>query len=438
MKKIIIVLVLVMLNGVSFADTGLVDVTNELGTFRIDTYNNNKVWKKVGNAYIEVQSMYDVKKAAAGSGAVAEAVAVVEAKSADGLMKTAGKTAVRWAPSIAKMGIAMLAVEGVLYGGGKLLDYIAGETVGKPWNEILARDPSFENGEYLYKMIPGDMIVPPCPNDGNDWWVGMYGTQASATEACQGFTDPGFYNAYCSIKLKCGIYVSMKTMQYRPPYSGFVDVYFGVVPDYQPPPMPVRATEGDINNAVGNSEGTEFDENSVDVFNRLTDALNDVNDSLRQVNNWVKLNGVIHAGMSTETTNKITNVVNNNGDETNYYTTSINNSEVTPAVPIGPYTGGNVIGLAPYETPTVGNFTGLFTGFLNTMRNTPLFSLPGLLSSSVPSGGECTYQVNMSQRFGGVHTVSICNWATGLSYMKAVLLCISSILAVMIISKGGA
>jgi hypothetical protein len=105
--------------------------------------------------------------------------------------------------------------------------------------------------------------------------------------------------------------------------------------------------------------------------------------------------------------------------------------------PLTAYSGGNTIGLVPYALPDVGDFAGLFSGFLAAMRKTPLFSLPGLLSSSVPSGGSCYFEVNMSERFGGTHTVSICNWSTGLSCMKAVLLCIASIFAVGIITKGG-
>lgn len=102
-----------------------------------------------------------------------------------------------------------------------------------------------------------------------------------------------------------------------------------------------------------------------------------------------------------------------------------------------PYTGGAALTMGAAAVPEVGDFAGLFSNFLSTMQGTPLFSLPGLLSASVPSGGSCSMTVNMSARFGGVHTVSICNWDTGLSYLKAVLLCIASIFAVGIVAKGG-
>lgn len=92
---------------------------------------------------------------------------------------------------------------------------------------------------------------------------------------------------------------------------------------------------------------------------------------------------------------------------------------------------------AAYAVPTVGNFSLLFSNFLATMRATPLFSLPGLLASSVPSGGDCTMSIDLSSRFGGSKEFSMCNWETGLSAMKAVLLCIASILAVGIVVKGG-
>jgi hypothetical protein len=107
-----------------------------------------------------------------------------------------------------------------------------------------------------------------------------------------------------------------------------------------------------------------------------------------------------------------------------------------PVVPaLGGYAGEAVP--AAWHTPAVGNFSTLFSNFLLAMKSTPLFSLPGLLSSSVPSGGECTMSINMGTRFGGTHDFSICNWATGLSAMKAALLCMASIFAVGIVVKGG-
>ena len=109
----------------------------------------------------------------------------------------------------------------------------------------------------------------------------------------------------------------------------------------------------------------------------------------------------------------------------------------TPDVSAPPYTGGSALTMGAAAIPDVGDFAGLFSSFLTTMQGTPLFSLPGLLSSSVPSGGSCSMSVDMSERFGGSQTVSICNWDTGLSYLKAVLLCIASIFAVGIVAKGG-
>lgn len=103
--------------------------------------------------------------------------------------------------------------------------------------------------------------------------------------------------------------------------------------------------------------------------------------------------------------------------------------------PVGAYTGE--FAATAWAAPTVGDFAGLFSSFLNDMRNTPLFSLPGLLSASVPSGGSCEMSVNMSERFGGSKTISICNWETGLSGVKAALLCVASIFAIGIVTKGG-
>lgn len=102
---------------------------------------------------------------------------------------------------------------------------------------------------------------------------------------------------------------------------------------------------------------------------------------------------------------------------------------------LGAYTGAFTANA--WSKPVVGNFSNLFSNFLTNMKSTPLFSLPGLLSDSVPSGGSCEMSVNLSERFGGSKSISICNWETGLSGMKAVLLCIASIFAVGIVTKGG-
>lgn len=115
--------------------------------------------------------------------------------------------------------------------------------------------------------------------------------------------------------------------------------------------------------------------------------------------------------------------------------TAVKDAIETVLPPIGAYVPPGA--LAPWAKPEVGDFAGLFSRFLDDMRNTPLFSLPGLLSSAVPAGGDCEYSINLSDRFGGAKTFSMCNWSTGLSAVKAALLCVVSILAVGIVTKGG-
>lgn len=115
--------------------------------------------------------------------------------------------------------------------------------------------------------------------------------------------------------------------------------------------------------------------------------------------------------------------------------TAVKDAIETVLPPIGAYVPPGA--LAPWAKPEVGDFAGLFSIFLDDMRNTPLFSLPGLLSSAVPAGGDCEYSINLSDRFGGAKTFSMCNWSTGLSAVKAALLCVVSILAVGIVTKGG-
>jgi len=222
--------------------------------------------------------------------------------------------------------------------------------------------------------------------------------------------------------------------------------------------------ENDLNNPNAPGHQAAVDA-LIETLNRVNKALLDLTDTLNHqkptINNVIdELNQSIpntaadaakqdieifeNTGATTQTTydnvynNPTTNNTTNNSTVNNYNTTNNTTNNNAPTIdPLTSYTGGNTIGLTAYQKPTVDNFPELFTNFLYAMKDTPLFSLPGLLSSSIPSGGSCSYQVNMSERFGGVHTVSICGWATGLSYMKAVLLCMASIFAVGIIVKGG-
>lgn len=82
--------------------------------------------------------------------------------------------------------------------------------------------------------------------------------------------------------------------------------------------------------------------------------------------------------------------------------------------------------------PVFDDFQDLFQTFINAMKNTTLFSLPGRFYNNIPTSNVCEMQINCGQFFG-THTVSFCNWSGILAGFKAVILVIFSYLAVRVI-----
>jgi hypothetical protein len=118
-------------------------------------------------------------------------------------------------------------------------------------------------------------------------------------------------------------------------------------------------------------------------------------------------------------------VVNETGSQTQPTTQQQTNINVSGG-PYSPQRAGS-----DYE-PEFDDFKTLFENFINAMKNTSLFSLPGRLYNNIPNSGVCEMQVNCGQYFG-THTVSFCNWSGMLTGFKAVILVIFSYLAIRVI-----
>ena len=79
------------------------------------------------------------------------------------------------------------------------------------------------------------------------------------------------------------------------------------------------------------------------------------------------------------------------------------------------------------------NFSDLISGFMDGLKSTSMFNLPGLLTQDLPESDECEMVIDLGETFGGEHTVSFCNWADSLGVIKGVLLLGFSFLAVRIV-----
>jgi len=202
-----------------------------------------------------------------------------------------------------------------------------------------------------------------------------------------------------------------------------------------------------------NAESTEANEALTDALNRTNKALEDLNDTLRKTSSWPSIQGALDGAITPETKSSLddkladpnalgtyatqtTTTTTNNSTTYNTTTNNYYENDGTFA-PLSPYSQGTQTTKSAFEQPEVGDFSQLMTDFIETMQETDLFSLPGLMTDSIPSGGDCELTINLGQHFGGTKTVSFCEWATALSYIKAVLLCLASVVAVGIVCKGG-
>lgn len=97
-----------------------------------------------------------------------------------------------------------------------------------------------------------------------------------------------------------------------------------------------------------------------------------------------------------------------------------------------------VAGVAPaaYGDDTVRNFDDRFRSFIDTMKTSSLFSMPGQLLGNIPAGGQSTFDVDMG-RFGHT-TFDLASYGQSINVIKTLILIIFSITGFRIVTlKGG-
>lgn len=362
---------------------------------------------------------------------------------------------------------AALAMAGLTYGADKLFDYLESEGFNKdpttgdvtktttinlpdtisPNGNLTGYQEYDENGILLCEKYNG--LYPSATAAQAAANALGWGTVVTSTPTHDfGYTwTPGYLNAY-----KVHGWVEYgKT--YRAEYFFFVPNGIPTHPyNYEAP-----AAEGDIASSV--TTGLTNDNKAAndalnDTLNRVNDSLTNLNDTLRNSPKWSDIQGYLDQGIDQATKDALDTKLSDPNASATYAsettTTTTNNSTTYNTTtnnyyenqgtfaPLSSYNQGTQTNKSAFEQPEVGDFSQLMSDFIDTMQNTDLFSLPGLMTSSIPSGGDCQLTINLGSHFGGSKTISFCEWATALSYIKAVLLCLASVVAVGIVCKGGA
>lgn len=370
---------------------------------------------------------------------------------------------------------AALAMAGLTYGANKVFDYLDSE--GFPI------DPQTQKPT---KTLPGEPYpMPETKSKGNipegaDWETRPYPNPPEVDFPCESGTPTyvqwsnhvSYQDATTGqwIMVVKAAALCMGCCQ-APEYDKY-SAYVMADPEAPLPPSvsgtgastQVPATTEDIQPVITNglNAGDQGANDALtDALNRTNKALENLNDTLRNNENWPSIQGALDESISeqtktsldtklaepnapgnyaTQTTTTTTNTTSTTNNSTTNNTTTNNYYENDGTfAPLSPYSQGTQTTKSAFEQPEVGDFSQLMTDFIETMQETDLFSLPGLMTSSIPtSGGACELTINLGQHFGGTKTVSFCEWATALSYIKAVLLCLASVVAVGIVCKGGA
>lgn len=343
---------------------------------------------------------------------------------------------------------AALAFAGITYGASKLFDYL--ESEGFPTN------PTTGIPEKSLPAYPAPEGFE-SPFGSNTLWVrGWYPNSSAAINACLALSN----TTGCTTGAQ-GAYAYAWTRDaenHGADYYTYVFFYSGTPTEAGTKNVPVTESEvaGAISTGIANQEKAADDAVN-DTLNRVNESLQNLNDTLRNSPKWSDIQSYLDSSIdqstktsldtkladpnasstyaSQTTTTNTTSTTNN----TTYNTTTNNYYENQGTfAPLSQYNQGTQTTKSAFEQPEVGDFSKLMSDFIDTMQNTDLFSLPGLMTSSIPSGGDCQLTINLGQHFGGTKTISFCEWATALSYIKAVLLCLASVVAVGIVCKGGA
>jgi len=362
---------------------------------------------------------------------------------------------------------AALAIAGASYGAQKLFDYLADE--GFPI------DPQTQKP---MKTVPGEPYPTPQTKDkgnvpeGADWEEKPEPNPPVVDFPCESgtatYTQWGNHKSFTdSVSGQLIMVVKASALCMGccavPEYDKY-SAYVLADPDSPLPesvggtgePQKIPAAPEDLSAPMADKLGSgDKGANDAlnDTLNRINESLQNLNDTLRGNQQWQTIQDLLDSEITSATKTELdTKIADPNAPgtyATQTTTTTTNNSTTYNTTtnnyyendgtfaPLSPYSQGTQTTKSAFEQPEVGDFSQLMTDFIETMQETDLFSLPGLMTDSIPSGGDCELTINLGQHFGGTKTVSFCEWATALSYIKAVLLCLASVVAVGIVCKGG-
>lgn len=359
---------------------------------------------------------------------------------------------------------AALAMAGLTYGANKLFEYLAAEGFPidsetripqKTITEYIPIDKAAAEQEIMNHTTTSNNFAPPNYEETIYVTTSQEALQNSLTSP---YTQPGGNTFSTMEHWSCLSAWNPTPPIPKPTRLCCYPKTSGLLESQQ---KQVPAMSADIETAVttGMNNGEKSaDDAVVDTLNRVNESLQNLNDTLRSSPKWSDIQGYLDAEIDQSTKTSLdTKLADPNASSTYASQTTTTNTTTTTNsttyntttnnyyendgtfAPLSQYNQGTQTTKLAYEQPEVGDFSQLMADFIDTMKNTDLFSLPGLMTSSIPSsGGDCELTINLGQHFGGTKTISFCEWATALSYIKAVLLCLASVVAVGIVCKGGA
>ena len=93
---------------------------------------------------------------------------------------------------------------------------------------------------------------------------------------------------------------------------------------------------------------------------------------------------------------------------------------------------------APYSFITeIGKqFGDRFTAFIEEMKGTSIFSIPGQIMGDIPTGGSPSIEFNGGEYFGGLQEISLSHWSAGLAVIRASLYALFAAVAIRIGALG--
>lgn len=167
-------------------------------------------------------------------------------------------------------------------------------------------------------------------------------------------------------------------------------------------------------------------------LNEATNSLNWIGENNRRIVDNTKIIGDSINGMGDDISSGIKDglgglqdSIDGVGDDIDELTTTLND------ISSGDYSSPGEED--PY-TAEAYDFSERTSEFLDQMKTTGIFSLPGMLSDSIPGGGSPTLTIDTGETFGGIHTVDFSNFSTALTILRYLFQIAGMVLAIRIVT----